>query len=343
MDVKISVIVPVYNTEKYLRECVESIISQTMFDQMEIILVDDGSTDSSPGICDEYASKYKNILTVHQNNAGVSAARNAGITKATGTYIGFVDSDDYVFPEMYERLYDGAETAQADMSFCGFVDSFLDGETDIYYPFQENRKLGMDYIKTNMFAFLLSGESFNACWNKLYNRTFINEKHIEFMPGRKNGEDRRFTIDFISNCTSVCYIPYLGYKYRFVPTSAIQSPRKDYISNMLFQYHEDFEVFEALGLEKSDIEARSGMKLLEQALAGIASVNMKLKGKARRATIKEIINNEEICVSLNKNWNCLVLTGTRYEKLLFCMVKRKSVLGLRTVMLAMRVRIRFVG
>jgi len=322
---------------------VESLILQTMFGQMEIILVDDGSTDSSPGICDEYSAKYKKIVTVHQDNAGVSAARNAGILKATGTYIGFADSDDYVFPEMYERLYDGAETAQTDMSFCGFVDSFLDGETDVFYPFPENRKLGIDYIKTNIFPFLLSGESFNACWNKLYKRNLIYEKHIEFAPGRKNGEDRRFTIDCISNCASVCYIPYLGYKYRFVPTSAIQSPRKDYIDNMLFQYHEDFEVFEALGLEESDIEAKSGMKLMEQTLAGISSANMKLNGKERRSTIKEIINNEEIRVCLNKNWDRLVLTGTRYEKLLFSLIKRKSVFGLRMIMLAMSVRIRFVG
>jgi glycosyltransferase involved in cell wall biosynthesis len=310
---------------------------------MEIILVDDGSSDSSPEICDEYAAKHKNILTIHQVNTGVSAARNAGILKATGTYIGFVDSDDFVFLEMFEKLFECAEKTQADMSFCGYVYFFPEGETNIFYAFPENKNIDKDYIKTNLFDFLLSGESLNACWNKLYKRNLINEKHIEFERGRKNGEDRRFTIDCLSNCKSVCYIPYLGYKYRFVPTSAIQSPRKDYIDNMLFQYHEDFEVFEALGLEKSDIEAKSGMKLMEQTLAGISSANMKLRGKERRGIIKEIINNEEISVCLNKNWDRLVLTGTRYEKLLFCMVKRKSVLGLRTVMLAMRVRIRFVG
>jgi len=342
MGVDISVIVPVYNTEKYLRDCVESIISQTMFDRMEIILVDDGSSDSSPEICDEYAAKHKNILTIHQVNTGVSAARNAGILKATGTYIGFVDSDDFVFLEMFERLFECAEKTQADMSFCGYVYFFPEGETNIFYPFPENKNLGTDYIKTNLFDFLLSGESLNACWNKLYKRNLINEKHIEFERGRKNGEDRRFTIDCLSNCKSVCYIPYLGYKYRFVPTSAIQSPRKDYINNMLFQYHEDFEVFEALGVERRNIEEKSGMKLLEQTLAGISSANLKLKGRERRETIKNIICNQEIRLCLEKKWESLMLKSTRYEKLLFGMIDRKSVFGLRIVMFAMAVRTRFV-
>lgn len=100
----ISVIVPVYKVEPYLRRCIDSIRNQT-YTNLEIILVDDGSPDNCGCICDEYAQKDKRILVIHQKNEGLSAARNSGLDRCTGAYIGFVDSDDCIHPEMYERLY----------------------------------------------------------------------------------------------------------------------------------------------------------------------------------------------------------------------------------------------
>ena len=104
MDKKlISVIIPVYNVEKYLRRCVESVLNQT-YVNLEIILVDDGSLDKSKSICDEFAQKYERVKVIHKKNGGLSSARNAGIELATGEYIGFVDSDDDVDPCMYEKM-----------------------------------------------------------------------------------------------------------------------------------------------------------------------------------------------------------------------------------------------
>ena len=115
----ISIIVPIYNVEKYLRKCIESIILQN-FRALQIILVDDGSPDNCGKICDEYAQQDSRIVVIHQKNQGVSAARNAGLACAEGEYIGFVDPDDWVAPEMYEGMLDVILREQADMVICGY-------------------------------------------------------------------------------------------------------------------------------------------------------------------------------------------------------------------------------
>ena len=119
----ISIIIPVYNVEKYLPECLESVIRQT-HRSLEIICIDDGSTDRSGEICDHYAKKDERVIVIHQPNSGAGAARNAGLARATGDYIGFVDSDDYIAPEMYQTLYDALVSANGDIAACNTVEVF---------------------------------------------------------------------------------------------------------------------------------------------------------------------------------------------------------------------------
>ncbi len=116
---KVSVIVPVYNVEPYLRRCVDSILAQTLTD-IEIILVNDGSSDSCPSICDEYAVNESRVKVIHKENGGLSSARNAGLDSVTGEYVAFIDSDDYIAADMYERLLSALLEADADISICGF-------------------------------------------------------------------------------------------------------------------------------------------------------------------------------------------------------------------------------
>lgn len=113
---KISVIVPIYGVEKYLKQCVDSIIAQT-YKNLEIILVDDGSPDKCPEICDEYAAQDKRVRVIHKKNGGLGSAYNAGIDAASGKYIGFVESDDYIAPNMYEKLYNHLTQHNADVCF----------------------------------------------------------------------------------------------------------------------------------------------------------------------------------------------------------------------------------
>ena len=115
----ISIIVPVYNVEAYIHQCIKSIIEQS-YKNLEIILVDDGSKDKSGKICDDYARKDKRIKVIHKKNGGLSDSRNAGITVATGKYIAFVDSDDWIEKNMYEKMYNECEKFGADICICGF-------------------------------------------------------------------------------------------------------------------------------------------------------------------------------------------------------------------------------
>ena len=123
---KLSIIVPIYNVEKYLRQCIDSLLAQTL-DNIELVLVDDGSPDECGHIADEYSSRYANIKCLHQKNCGLGPARNAGIEVAAGEYIGFVDSDDWVYPWMFERLYAQAKKEDADIVASGF-EEWTDGK-----------------------------------------------------------------------------------------------------------------------------------------------------------------------------------------------------------------------
>ena len=114
---RISVVVPVYNVENYLNECIESILQQT-YHELEVILVDDGSTDRSGELCEEWKKKDKRIHVIHQSNQGLSEARNRGLENITGKYVAFVDSDDILHPQMYEHLADALQAEQADVAIC---------------------------------------------------------------------------------------------------------------------------------------------------------------------------------------------------------------------------------
>lgn len=150
---KISIIVPVYNVEKYLRRCIDSILAQT-FTEFELILVDDGSPDGCPAICDEYAVQDDRIRVIHQTNSGVSVARNAGLDVVRGEWIGFVDSDDWIEPNMYEYLYSVAKKTNADAVVCGFfgqhyrrVRCMCGTEKALKYIFEKNGFGGFSFLR----------------------------------------------------------------------------------------------------------------------------------------------------------------------------------------------------
>ncbi len=138
----ISIIVPIYGVEKYLPRCIESILNQSHSD-FELLLVDDGSPDSCGRICDEYASRDNRIIVIHQSNAGVSAARNAGLDRAKGEFVGFVDPDDYTEPDMYAEMISALESEHADLAICGY--NYIDENGSIdesrVYPIKEDEML----------------------------------------------------------------------------------------------------------------------------------------------------------------------------------------------------------
>ncbi len=174
---EISVIVPVYMVENYLDACVQSLRNQT-FQDIEIILVDDGSPDNCPAICDTYATQDNRIRVIHQKNAGLSCARNAGVRAATGQYICFVDSDDLVSPHYCRTLYDLLHNTTYDFSVCG-THRFEDGTTPSANSFVNEVST---FTNEDFFKEQLAKRSEFGVWNKLYRRELF--QHLQFAPGK---------------------------------------------------------------------------------------------------------------------------------------------------------------
>lgn len=197
---EISIIVPIYKVEKYLHECVDSIINQS-FTDIEVILVDDGSPDNCGRICDEYSKKDYRIQVIHQTNGGLSNARNTGIKHAKGQYIAFVDSDDFIDTEYCERLYNILKDTEYDFSVCN-VQRFHDG--NYISPLNESETLSV-YNNIEFLSMQVNKKSEFGVWNKLYKRSIFEK--IAFADGKIN-EDVIFSADlaaYLSNgviCTN---------------------------------------------------------------------------------------------------------------------------------------------
>ena len=217
----ISIIIPVYNTEKYLGACIDSLLAQT-HENLEIILVDDGSKDSSPALCDAYAEKDSRIKVIHKENAGVSSARNTAIEIASGKYIGFVDSDDIVAPHMYEALLSALVTSDSDVSVCRLA-RFFDGQEEEKLSFPascSDEPLVMSSLEA--LSDLLRGTHFyGSLCDKLFKAELVKEARL-----REDiyiAEDFLFTIGAILKAKRVCFSDTTLYFYRTRETSATHS------------------------------------------------------------------------------------------------------------------------
>ena len=209
---KISVVVPVYNVEKYLEKCIDSIINQT-YRNLEIILVDDGSSDKSPQICDLYAQKDERVKVIHKTNGGLSSARNVGIDCATGEYICFFDSDDFVEIDMIETLSKAIMETDYDLCICGYsVDTY--NKTNALIS-QKSILPNFSYPSTNCsldeyeFALGLCGYA----WNKLYRLQFLKENNLKFEEGVSLVEDLLFNERVFANNAKFVFLSYVGYHY----------------------------------------------------------------------------------------------------------------------------------
>jgi glycosyltransferase involved in cell wall biosynthesis len=204
MSSLISVIVPVYKTEPYLRKCLKSIIGQT-YKNLEIIIVDDGSPDNCGKICDEYAALDSRIKVIHQKNSGISAARNAGLKIASGEYIGFTDSDDWLDADMFETLYNGALEYNADITICGYY--FVKGNK--YREVRE--KHTVLYGREDAMHHLLLDETFtNHAWNKLCKRKLFEGVYY---PHGRTFEDIATTYKLVEKADNVVFLNSCKYYY----------------------------------------------------------------------------------------------------------------------------------
>lgn len=212
MNKLISIIVPVYNGEQYIRRCVDSILNQT-FTDFELILVDDGSTDNSSIICDDYANHDSRVRVIHKANGGVSSARNTGLSSIKGgEYVAFIDVDDYVVNTYLECLIANAE--DADMIVCGFKHFYQGDENHMVL-----REVYLDklYDESNIGDLLskrIEGLPFRTPWAKLFKTSIIKEYSLSFDKGMKLGEDTKFVFEYMLHASKIKTISLVGYLYR---------------------------------------------------------------------------------------------------------------------------------
>ena len=218
---KVSVIVPIYNVEKYLEKCINSLLSQTLED-IQIILVNDGSKDNSGNIAKEYEKNNKDrVIYVEKENGGLSDARNYGLKYATGDFIAFLDSDDYIEKNAYEKMYNKAIEENADYVECDFLWEFPNKiRVDKQYPYK-NKKEMLSFVRV-------------VAWNKLIKRQLITDNNLEFPKGLRY-EDVEFTYKLIPFINKFAYVdkPFIHYVQREGSIANVQNERTAEIFTVL--------------------------------------------------------------------------------------------------------------
>jgi glycosyltransferase involved in cell wall biosynthesis len=218
--VLISIIIPVYNAEKFIAKCLDSVLNQS-HQNLEIILVNDGSTDRSGLICDDYARKDTRVIALHKVNGGVSSARNAGLKMAKGKYIGFVDPDDWIEPGMFENLYQLIINSKADISACGYVTETLDG----HLLNQSTKSNVIKYNRVEALNNILDTKGFQGfTCNKLFSAELLQKKPATLFDHDIHfGEDLLFCCETLLKCENIIYDPAPYYHYIIHESNATQS------------------------------------------------------------------------------------------------------------------------
>ena len=217
---KISIIVPVYNAEKYLHRCIDSIIAQT-YHVWELILVDDGSTDSSGKICDEYASLDKRITVCHIQNGGPSRARNCGIDKSTGEYVYFVDADDWIEPTCIHDFI-GRSNGSFDICFQNYVQHNPDG-TSVITDLQEKEAHGVECKE--VLSYLICSTKFGWTWIKMLKREILRKYNVRFREDCSLQEDELLTLQYCQHIESIAVRNCANYHYYIYDTSLTRKKR----------------------------------------------------------------------------------------------------------------------
>lgn len=227
MDV--SVIIPVYNTEKYLEKCVDSILRQTEV-SLEIILVDDGSTDASANICEAYAKEHQNVKAIHIRNSGPATAKNEGLKLATGNYIALTDSDDKMEPLMLHKMISAGYKHDADIICCNYKQ--IDEQGNVSHLNSTNMQYVLNH-EEGLIHFFSKDKIYSQCWTKLYKRQMLIDHHIENYPGLRTDEDFIFNIRAFTKAKTTVIVDEPLYEYTHRENSLAHAYFKKNISQYI--------------------------------------------------------------------------------------------------------------
>lgn len=304
----VSIVVPIYNAQDYLSRCLDSLLAQTLED-IEIILINDGSTDDSLAICKAYEEKDSRIMVIDQVNAGVSAARNAGLNRASGEYIGFVDPDDWVEPEMYEIMYNKAHALGYPIVLCNYYKD--DKNSSIPKRFKVKQEtldqeeiievlignmIGIDDLRPHTHYVM------GCVWRCLYNRAFLEAHQLRFEVGVGIMEDLVFNVQALLKADHICIVPEILYHYVKNPNSVLHTYNKNMWPDQMKVHNLLEQAIEEAGLEEM-MRNRLDMRYVGMAFSAIYNeVNGKSKEgvKYKVSKVKEICTDEKLKLSLER-------------------------------------------
>lgn len=260
MEYCVSVIVPIYNVEKYLDQCIQSLFSQTL-SNIEIILVDDQSPDHCPELCDRYAEDHPNIKVIHKKNAGLGMACNSGLELASGKYVAFLDSDDWIDPEMYYTMFEAAEKYHCDMVFTGLKRVDNDGELlgylehrDTFQLFEKEKiqELAKDMIASSPETAIERTIQMSAKV-VLYRKEVLQKNNLRFVSEREVlSEDLHFNLSVLLHSSRVCILPKSFYNYRTTPLSITANVKLTLFERYKNLYYYVLRECDELGIKNSE-------------------------------------------------------------------------------------------
>lgn len=312
MDPLVSIIVPVYNTERYLNKCIESLVKQT-YQKIEIILVNDGSTDNSALICEESAKKDKRIIIIHKDNEGLSSARNAGISLCSGDYLCFVDSDDWLEFNAIEETLNKALITSSDIVFYGYFKEYEINykkvelfDNDILFTGDLKRNLHrrMVGLLREELSLTTKTDSYCSAWGKLYRKSLISDYKIDFISEREVGsEDVIFNIEMFYKAKNVYYLNKCFYHYRQTNENALTKTHGATLFPRflnLFTYIENFINANCLDNDyKIALGNRISLSIINNALS-ITSKRNKQNIYEKITSLSSILNHKVYRDAINK-------------------------------------------
>lgn len=324
--IKVSIVIPVYNAEKYLGRCIESLLAQNV--ECELIFVNDGSKDGSQKIIEQYREKDRRVVLVNQPNGGVSAARNTGIAAAKGEYLGFVDADDYIESDMYEQLYGAASSFDTDIVISNFFYEQGNTKSVTSFEFPKETLLTKNFIADEIFEYFIKKELLNSACNKIFRREFIEKYNIRFPEKVALGEDSVFNMRAFAVCENAVCIDYAGYHYQEVEGSATRDVTKaDYFKRIVDAKRFDYRSILPLKMDQPAYEKLKAQKFISSVLSLVhlyfnapgIGLGQKIK------LIRQMIQSDEVVETLAKYYDELIASYDRYSQFLLKCIKKQDI------------------
>ena len=327
--IAVSVIIPFFNAEKHLPKNITSLLQQSLL-QCEFIFISDGSTDNSVSIISDYQKLDNRIHLIHQENQGVSAARNKGIQHAKGEFIGFLDADDYVENHFFQTLYTIACLEKVDIVSSHFYKEY-EAVSEVVKPKQPlNKRLDKDFIQHNVIPEFIQGSSLNSCWNKLYKASLV--KNISFPVGVPLGEDGIFNLQVFNQVDTIFFADYCGYHYIEVEGSATRNAaQKDYFERALEVYAFDYQKLISFPLDEHKVDQWKSVRLLNSVISYIHIYLQPSSGLSflqRVHYVKRMIMQPMVQQSVRNYFEEISLGKSKYQQIILNCIRNQSLIKL---------------